>query len=227
MALEHVITFDTHAGKFGAGEPVSGDKGFQVQKADAPVIIYAEVGGGVFAVSRRKFVEDKIVKLGMDESGEGGIPGRVFAVSLKIRPVLGEADLNGAEGAVGLADDMTGPFMGVGYVGDDPAEGANTPFLEGRKLADDKAAAGVGIRFVEGVPKADVRAEGLGEFGNVIDESGHGAGIGPAADSVNPGRVGKMMEDNHGNDAGGVQALDLVDVASEFGLVEWAERFVL
>src|ERR1043166_1608736 len=42
----------------------------------------------------------------------------------------------------------------------------------------------------------------------------------PSADGIDPGRIGKMMKDDHGNDAGGVEAIQLIAISGQFRLIE-------
>src|SRR3974390_2988726 len=95
----------------------------------------------------------------MRKGSNEGIPARDPAVLVKVGPFFGEADLDIAQGAAGVADDAAHVFVRLGQVANDRAKFLQTPFQQRREFADHKAATRVGVWFIEGVPEADAIAQ--------------------------------------------------------------------
>jgi hypothetical protein len=93
-------------------------------------------------------------------------------------------------------------------------------FPQRRKFADYEPAACIGVRFIKGVPQTDVAAGRRSEFGHVTHECRNGLRIGPTTQRVDPRRIRKVMQHNHGSDACGIQAIKLIDVTVKFSLIE-------
>ena len=69
------------------------------------------------------------------------------------------------------------------------AKGIDAELFERGKLSDEVAAARVSIGFVEGIPDADVLAQGFDEFRDVIDKRRNRSLIRPAAGAIDPGWI--------------------------------------
>ena len=123
-------------------------------------------------------------------------------------PVLRDADFRFASGKNSFAlDDAAGLDVRARHVRNDFAKFSELPFVLWRKPAEQIRDASVSVRLVKRVPQINFFLQRGDEFTNVIYKRRNRRRIRPAADRINPRRIGKMMQHDHRRDAFRFQAV--------------------